>query len=202
MKLHQALEREAPIEYAIYRTSYYMMKHAATFAGAAVLLWFGWRLARRRSVSAQAAAPVALAGRSTLDGISRLLLQSYAGLITLYHAWLYSWGWVRGTRSEAEDYLDLALTAVALAGILGFAYRRRLVGADLWKAIAVVFPAWNFVYQFHLEGGSLALVGSWLPIHVMLLPGYVSLFLYGYRSEALWEKPPVGGVPVGSPHRT
>lgn len=182
-KRHEELEAKAPLLYAAYRASWHLLRHAGVVAAAAVCLWLGWRAwMRRRGVSRREGA------KRGPSGAGWLLLQSYAWLILAYHASLYTWAAVQGTSAEAEDYADVAVTGVALVGVLAFAHGWRVVHQDLWRAMALAFPAWNLAYQLYLEGGSLALVGTWLPIHVMLLPSYASLFLYAYRSEGVWAR--------------
>jgi tetratricopeptide (TPR) repeat protein len=186
-KQHDQMQREKPVRYAAFRASHALLFHSAAVAGGSVVLWLGWQVwRRRRGTIGGGAAPEA--ARATASGVGRLLLQSYAWLLTLFHAYVYLWGALRGTRTEPEDHADLAITALALLGVLAFAHGRRAVVPDLWRAMAFAFPAWNLVYHFHLEGGAVALVGTWLPIHVFLLPAYVSLFLYGFRSESLWRQ--------------
>ena len=183
----EQMEQEAPVGYTAFRASGHLLRHAAAAAGGTVLFWVGWLVWRRRRGAAPRAAAGG-AGPAGLSGVGRLLLQSYAWLILLYHTYVYAWRALRGTGTESEDYVDLAITALALLGVVAFAHGKRIAGADLWKAVALAFPAWNLVYQLNLEGGSPELIGTWLPIHVMLLPSYVSLFAYGYRSEGLWER--------------
>ena len=81
---------------------------------------------------------------------------------------------------------DLAITGVALAGVIAFAHGRRLIGADVWRAWAWAFPMWNAVYMLHFQGAAF-LDFTWVPMNVFLLPAYASLFLYGYASSRLWR---------------
>ena len=86
--------------------------------------------------------------------------------------------------------LDLPLTVVAYLGLIGYAFRRKLGSRHIWKAVFIVFVAWELIFNFFLSPDSLGQVGiatvaSWMA--VLLLPEYVALWRYGYGQQDLWN---------------
>lgn len=91
--------------------------------------------------------------------------------------------------------VDLPITFVAYLGLVGYAFRRRIASRPLWKGVCVVFIAWEFLFNFFLSPESLERVGIaevvlWMA--VLLVPEYVALWRYGYRSDDLWNQPTDG----------
>ena len=86
--------------------------------------------------------------------------------------------------------LDLPITFVAYLGLIGYAFQRRLASRRIWKGICVVFVAWEFLFNFFLSPESLEQVGivAVVLMAVLLVPEYVALWRYGYRSEDLWNQ--------------
>jgi len=86
--------------------------------------------------------------------------------------------------------LDLPITVAAYLGLIGYAFRRKLGSRHIWKAVCVVFVAWEFLFNFFLspeslEQAGIVTVGAWMA--VLLAPEYVALWRYGYRSQDLWN---------------
>ena len=96
------------------------------------------------------------------------------------------------------DYLDMIVSVGALMGFVGFAYEFRIISMKLWKIYFFLVIAWDLFYNIiismvlnlavHLpyEGKT-----SWLGALVsfaIIIPEYIALFLYGYKSELLWEE--------------
>jgi hypothetical protein len=86
--------------------------------------------------------------------------------------------------------LDLPITLLAYLGLVGYAFRRKLGSRHIWKGVCVVFVGWEFVFNFFLSSESLeqvGIVGVALWMAVLLVPEYVALWRYGYRSQDLWN---------------
>lgn len=77
---------------------------------------------------------------------------------------------------------DCIMSGFGLAGLFGYAFRRRLLHARVWVICALILPVWdlisNFVYEVSAAGTAFAIA--------VLLPKYVALWRYGHSSE-IWE---------------
>lgn len=115
-----------------------------------------------------------------------ILVPSYGYVLVTYGA-----EWIRGA-----DIVDMAVTAVALIGLAGYAYSLRVGVAGFWKLWLPLELAWDVLYATVLEwigiAGSIPGSESPDPISIaiglgMLLPLWIGLYRYGYRSKALWD---------------
>ena len=89
------------------------------------------------------------------------------------------------------------LYVLQLAGLFGFAYGRAVAEARLWRVIfiaSVAYEAWNLAttamdpeVAAHPELLGMAALLSF----GLQLPLLVALYLYGFRSEALWRRKPL-----------
>lgn len=107
------------------------------------------------------------------------------------------------TVSDALTPFDVAVLLTSIPGFLGvfaYAYARRILRVGVWRiwawlqpladAAATIASSLGFGAFASPEGESMLAWGSGLGIGVALsVPQYVALFRYGYRSQALWERP-------------
>ena len=110
---------------------------------------------------------------------------------------LASFAWPEGMKPwETYDYIEAVLWLVGILGLYGFSFRRGFGKANYWKvifiiilAVEVVYPAvellreWSPVAEEESNGLSLFLLAAL----VLMVPYYIGLYLYGWRSKALWE---------------
>jgi len=196
-----------PLQSWLYRHAKWIYLHALESAVIATLVGIGAYLARarhrrRREADASEAyitraplapTPIARQRPSMVERLPRTGLQmvrAFVWLTVVYHVLAYSESF--GPRADLEVLVpDLAITALALAGALGFAYGLRLGAAWLWKVWAFAFPIWNTLYPVYLMGYSWDQWPAWCMVHTILLPVYAVLFCYGFGCAALWE----GGLP-------
>jgi len=91
--------------------------------------------------------------------------------------------------------LDFPISLVSLAGLFGYAYHVSIGESLFWKAwLPVVFVwdvstnfLWNGVFGFHgLD--RLEVIAVIAVFYAIFMAEYVALFLYGFRSEAIWRK--------------
>jgi len=125
------------------------------------------------------------------------------------YAWAYlaalgvaHWSIIRAG-ATAVDLLDLPLSLCAAAGVLGFAHQWRLGSQLFWRGFLIPFVAWELTYN--------VVLGAWLGIAqheslvrpmsthplatvvvaglvaALVVPSYVAVFRYGYRSAQLWQ---------------
>jgi hypothetical protein len=98
-------------------------------------------------------------------------------------------------RTTGWDWAYVPIAAAELAGLLGFAWRRRLGRPELWQIVFLASLAYEAAGWFSLatdpdlKAGAhesfimLALLADW----IVRLPMLIALFLYGFRSKALWQ---------------
>ena len=93
------------------------------------------------------------------------------------------------------DVVDVPLAAAALVGVFGFFSRLPMLRPAFWRAFLPALLLWDIIYHVVLAG-LLDLAQrsvehpEWdlLIIQVALpAPMYAALFLYGYRSSAVWQ---------------
>jgi hypothetical protein len=96
------------------------------------------------------------------------------------------------------DFLDMVVAVGALMGFFGYAYEFRIISMKLWKVYFFLVIAWDLFYNilismildlavhFPNEGKI-----TWLDVllsFMMVVPEYIALFLYGFRSDSLWTE--------------
>ena len=110
-------------------------------------------------------------------------------MIWKLYLWLFtsliaaSWIQLGFVELTVHDMIDFPLTALGLLGLFGYAYRRQIGIATIWRVLAVVLLVWNVYYNLH-EWPTLRESAKALAVAA---PCYVALVLYGYRSRALWS---------------
>ena len=81
-----------------------------------------------------------------------------------------------------HDLIDIPETLVAVTGLAGYAYQRAILFPLVWRVAIFLIPPWDIYYNLH-AGRAL---GEVFPVLGLVLPAYVALFLYGYRSKRIW----------------
>jgi hypothetical protein len=95
------------------------------------------------------------------------------------------------------DLMDLPFSMVALTGLFGYVYNRRVGLQRFWVAFFCVQIGWDLFYvsqrTFQLpENGSLAEFNVGLFFSCLLVaPCYIALFRYAFRRTGLWHRPPI-----------
>jgi hypothetical protein len=97
-----------------------------------------------------------------------------------------------------KTVVDGQLTILSLAnngppalwtmGLVGYAFRLRLLARPFWMIAAVAAPIWDVVWNVatnHLRHPYLVFLATLLIVGAQ----YVALFRYGYRSNDLWRRP-------------
>lgn len=97
------------------------------------------------------------------------------------------------------DYLDMIISVGALMGFIGYAYEFRIISMTLWKVYFFLAIAWDLFYNIlismvlnlavHLPFEEKTTWVGVLVSFAIIIPEYIALFLYGYKSEMLWEEP-------------
>jgi len=89
---------------------------------------------------------------------------------------------------NVAEVLDDLVTIVGMVGLLGYAFRRPVLGQRIWMFWAVLFPVSNaviglWVYPHTGTGGHLGYFAAML----LFFPQYLAVFRYGYRSSEIWS---------------
>lgn len=90
------------------------------------------------------------------------------------------------------EYFDLIFCTIGLVSLFGYSYKKRILNISFWKFFAPVFLFWEIfflIYENFIIGGSENIEHSFIFFMISLLitiPGYVAVFLYGYRSKEIW----------------
>jgi hypothetical protein len=95
---------------------------------------------------------------------------------------ILSYVYVVANDFQAFVVSDIAASATGLVGLFGYAYRRKILQAQLWTVWSIFLPVWdltsNFVYEVSLASTVIATA-----VHV---PEYVALWRYGRESSEIW----------------
>ena len=115
----------------------------------------------------------------------------YAAIMSVYLAWAYAVLVFLGP--SIYDLVDIPISLIALLGVFGFAFKRAWIGRRFWKSWLVVMLAWDFFYNVAVarmlgvvDYRTVSPVEAAITL-ALLVPFYSALFLYGYRSEKLWN---------------
>lgn len=91
-----------------------------------------------------------------------------------------------------SDLVDYGTWLFSLIGVFGYAYSIGIIRKPLWQAwlpIVVLWDIGSMAYQqmhdpIEMEPWFIVIIA--LIAAIMLLPEYLALYLYGYRSNSLW----------------
>ena len=87
-------------------------------------------------------------------------------------------------------YVDLPISIVALVGLYGYAFRKRIGHPNFWKVWLVVVVLWDMFYNLVLSGWThleLQDMIAFLLAYGILFPEYFAIYMYGFRSGELWQ---------------
>ncbi len=185
------LANPTPGEAALYAVAW-LTRHAGWSLACVFGVWcvaMVWRRSRRRrgppdGGSSQPSATAAANGLLPTGGLGAAVWRATIWVIALFLA-----GTALAQRHafSAMLWIDLGVTLIALAGTLAFMHRRRLLSRRVWQVWAF-FPAWVVFVDFHVQGFHLYEWPAWGFVHLIQLPVYAALFVYGYRSKELWDE--------------
>lgn len=92
------------------------------------------------------------------------------------------------------EFIDIVLLALALTGLYGYAWEKRIFSQGYWKAFFFIMIIWNIIYHYFiippakvtqsLQGQSpqsAATIGL-----IIFIPLFIAIYNYGYRRDDLW----------------
>jgi hypothetical protein len=109
---------------------------------------------------------------------------------------------VEGDPSEREiwtwwDWIYLPILGISITGLFGYAYQKAIGGKSFWENFFIFFIIFDTIDIFReYNAGLYDTEVMWQPIITLslliaiILPYYVALFLYGFKSDALWNPQP------------
>jgi hypothetical protein len=94
----------------------------------------------------------------------------------------------------AVDFIYYATWLFSLVGVFGLAYSKVFLHKRVWQVWLPMVIAWDIgleIYDYiqdptELDPLAVAFIGVFFVI--LIVPEYVALYLYGYRSDLLWSK--------------
>jgi len=98
-----------------------------------------------------------------------------------------------GQMPGPSDFFDYGVWLFSMVGVFGFAYSKLIVGKRLWQVWLPVVLIWDIglmAKQYVFEPMEME---PWFMVVVLViggilvLPEYLALYLYGYRSDSLWS---------------
>jgi hypothetical protein len=92
------------------------------------------------------------------------------------------------------DYLDIIISLIALLGLFGYSFRKQIFEMRLWQTWLFVIVNWDILYNLvltHTLGVAqnnikLGFIEYIISVF-MVLPEYIALYLYGFKSSDLWK---------------
>ena len=109
-------------------------------------------------------------------------------LLALYHA---SVGFPR-----IWEFIDLIHNIIAIVGLFGFCWERKIFTRLFWKIFLIVCIIWFLLYQYYIpeiQRVYVAPAPQWFGLFdrvfslVMNILLFVALYLYGFRRTYLWQ---------------
>jgi hypothetical protein len=92
------------------------------------------------------------------------------------------------------EYIDIPFTIFGLIGLFGYVYKKAIFNITIWKWYFFIIIIWDIVYTIFLfdthitQDLSLGVkTGIFIFGFALFLPYYVALYLYGYKSDCVWN---------------
>lgn len=96
---------------------------------------------------------------------------------------------------SAWELIDLISFGVAIIGLFGFCWQKKLLGELFWRVFPVAFLVWNVFYQYFLprlqDPPDLVELPQPIVATIELIPFVpliVALYLYGFKRTQLWKE--------------
>lgn len=92
--------------------------------------------------------------------------------------------------STIIDFLDYVFWFVALTGVFGYCYNKRIITKQFWQIYLPVIVVWD-IFVASYEAASEPdlqdpiILSVFIPIYLaLILPEYFGLYLYGYKNDS------------------
>jgi hypothetical protein len=120
----------------------------------------------------------------------------YFVALVIFFVWSYIG--IFSDRVTAYDYLDIPFTVISMTGLYGYVFKKCFLYSGFWKMFLFIIIIWDFLYNYYSASKvDLSEVGEAAPILLVIavlvglciiLPAYIALYLYGFRSKDLWDR--------------
>jgi hypothetical protein len=90
--------------------------------------------------------------------------------------------------AKIQDLLDIPISLVALVGLFGYAYKKKIGNRQFWKFWLLLLIPWDILYNFFLANYPdvpkiLVAIGI-----VLFLPEYIALYRYSSTRQMQWNQ--------------
>lgn len=90
--------------------------------------------------------------------------------------------------AKIQDILDIPISLVALVGLFGYAYKKKIGKKQFWQFWLLLLIAWDILYNFFLKrypdiSSSLVAVGF-----LIFIPEYIALYKYSFTQRFQWNQ--------------
>jgi len=92
------------------------------------------------------------------------------------------------------EYIDLPFTIFGLVGLFGYVYKKAFFNVIIWKWYFFIIILWDILYSIFLyvphttHNLTIGLkIGVFIFLFALLLPYYIALYLYGFKSDRIWN---------------
>ena len=101
------------------------------------------------------------------------------------------------TELDILDHGHRVFAALALLGLFGYAYEVSFFNANTWRILLPVIVVWDayLVLTSYIDtSAEISVENQWRLYtflvlgSVFLIPQYIALYLYGFRSKEIWNK--------------
>ena len=122
---------------------------------------------------------------------NRIGWKSYFVLLSLLYVGTLASILADSSPSSLFHYVDSFISGVALAGVFGYAFRKKLLHERFWCVLLPIFVVWDiwFNKNAYPEGfPSLTHQIVYVMLWIFIFLEYFALYLYGYRSKDIWTR--------------
>jgi len=97
------------------------------------------------------------------------------------------------SKIDTMTAIAFGMTAIGVLGLLGFAFRRRLLTRGIWMAWSILLPLWDtmmgiWVYPRQAAQPQPGWTTAYFMAMALFLPEYLALIWYAYRSPEIWGR--------------
>jgi hypothetical protein len=93
----------------------------------------------------------------------------------------------RGSEVSALTLANWTLSAALLTALWGYALQRRIGNERYWRAVFWLVLFANAVMLIPVLLGDRVIALFTAALTLLIVPAYLAVYLYAYRSPALWE---------------
>lgn len=89
----------------------------------------------------------------------------------------------------APKFIDIPISLVALVGLFGFAYKKKIGKRRFWQVWFTLLILWDILYNFFLTkypDVPSVLVATGI---IIFLPEYIALYKYSFTQRFQWDQP-------------